>query len=216
MYKIYINENALLIGDKDEIRNLNQEGVKVIPFFMNKKGLLNYVDKLEKSPDGITIALSSDQPEEIFKLFKSLYRIVNAAGGVVRNENGEVLFIERLDFWDLPKGKLDPGEKWRAAAIREVREETGQKCKIDRKIANTWHTYEDRKGRRVLKKTKWYTMTSRNPGQVVVQAEEQITGYKWMTMDSYEQIKGHKYRSIDDLVRVVAQSQISTKNHIKK
>ena len=72
MYKIYINENALLIGDKDEIRNINQEGVKVIPFFMNKKGLLNYVDKLEKSPDGITIALSSDQPEEIFKLFKSL------------------------------------------------------------------------------------------------------------------------------------------------
>ncbi|MFJ9519113.1 NUDIX hydrolase [Kitasatospora sp. NPDC101801] len=34
----------------------------------------------------------------------------------------------KYDDWSLPKGKLDPGEGWRAAALREVREETGLRC----------------------------------------------------------------------------------------
>ncbi|MEV4560921.1 NUDIX hydrolase [Kitasatospora sp. NPDC049285] len=34
----------------------------------------------------------------------------------------------KYDDWSLPKGKLDPGEGWRAAALREVREETGMSC----------------------------------------------------------------------------------------
>ncbi|ROR42796.1 8-oxo-dGTP diphosphatase [Kitasatospora cineracea] len=34
----------------------------------------------------------------------------------------------KYDDWSLPKGKLDPGEGWRAAALREVREETGMRC----------------------------------------------------------------------------------------
>ncbi|GJF28154.1 hypothetical protein KNE206_08540 [Kitasatospora sp. NE20-6] len=34
----------------------------------------------------------------------------------------------KYDDWSLPKGKLDPGEGWRAAALREVREETGLSC----------------------------------------------------------------------------------------
>ncbi|MER5865677.1 NUDIX hydrolase [Kitasatospora sp. NPDC002040] len=34
----------------------------------------------------------------------------------------------KYDDWSLPKGKLDPGEGWRAAALREVREETGLHC----------------------------------------------------------------------------------------
>ncbi|BAJ30123.1 MULTISPECIES: NUDIX hydrolase [Kitasatospora] len=34
----------------------------------------------------------------------------------------------KYDDWSLPKGKLDPGEGWRAAALREVLEETGMRC----------------------------------------------------------------------------------------
>ncbi|MER5637372.1 NUDIX hydrolase [Kitasatospora sp. NPDC002227] len=34
----------------------------------------------------------------------------------------------KYDDWSFPKGKLEPGEGWRAAALREVREETGLSC----------------------------------------------------------------------------------------
>jgi 8-oxo-dGTP diphosphatase len=55
---------------------------------------------------------------------------VRAAGGVVwrRTAGGlQVLLVHRprYDDWSMPKGKLDPGEGFEAAAVREVREETG-------------------------------------------------------------------------------------------
>jgi phosphohistidine phosphatase SixA/predicted NUDIX family NTP pyrophosphohydrolase len=57
--------------------------------------------------------------------------IVLAAGGVVyrcRPEgDAEILLVHRprYDDWSLPKGKLDAGEHRLAAAVREVREESG-------------------------------------------------------------------------------------------
>ncbi|MCK7539615.1 MAG: NUDIX domain-containing protein [Marinilabiliales bacterium] len=59
----------------------------------------------------------------------SLFNIVIAAGGFVRNEKDEILFIFRRGHWDLPKGKLNHKkgiiEKKKDAAVREVMEETG-------------------------------------------------------------------------------------------
>ena len=40
---------------------------------------------------------------------KNQYKVIKAAGGVVRNEKGQVLMMYRLKKWDLPKGKLDKG-----------------------------------------------------------------------------------------------------------
>jgi ADP-ribose pyrophosphatase YjhB (NUDIX family) len=60
--------------------------------------------------------------------------VIHAGGGLLwrRGPDGaELAVIRRLrhgDEWSLPKGKLDPGESWEAAAVREVREETG--CKV--------------------------------------------------------------------------------------
>jgi 8-oxo-dGTP diphosphatase len=56
---------------------------------------------------------------------------VRAAGGVVVRD-GQVLVVHRPrhDDWSLPKGKLDPGERWEDAALREVLEETGLRCEL--------------------------------------------------------------------------------------
>lgn len=56
--------------------------------------------------------------------------VVRAAGGVLwRRRDGvvEVALVHRPRYgdWSLPKGKLDPGEGERDAALREVAEETG-------------------------------------------------------------------------------------------
>ncbi|MFP5576622.1 MAG: NUDIX hydrolase [Acidimicrobiia bacterium] len=76
---------------------------------------------------------------------------VRAAGGVPwrRGAAGlEVLVIHRsrYDDWSFPKGKLDPGESWEQAAVREVWEETGLVTVLGDELGRT--TYHDRHGRR--------------------------------------------------------------------
>ena len=70
-----------------------------------------------------------------------MFKIIKAGGGVVKNNNDQILFIYRLKKWDLPKGKLDKGETIRDCAKREVEEETKVKVNLKQKIISTWHTY---------------------------------------------------------------------------
>jgi 8-oxo-dGTP pyrophosphatase MutT (NUDIX family) len=78
---------------------------------------------------------------------------VAAAGGVVvrEGEGGpEVTVIHRPKYmdWSLPKGKLEEGEGWLEAALREVEEETGFRCEASIELPRV--SYLDRKGRRKL------------------------------------------------------------------
>jgi 8-oxo-dGTP diphosphatase len=66
----------------------------------------------------------------VTKRSASLSDVILAAGGIVwrgSTRAREIALIHRpkLDDWTLPKGKLDPGESWQEAALREVEEETG-------------------------------------------------------------------------------------------
>src|SRR5215217_3282948 len=71
---------------------------------------------------------------------------VRAAGGaVVHDGRVAVVHRPRYDDWSLPKGKLDDGEGWEDAALREVLEETGLRVRLLEELPSTH--YEDRKGR---------------------------------------------------------------------
>ena len=91
---------------------------------------------------------------------------VQAAGGVVvrDGESGtEVCLVHRprYDDWTLPKGKLDPGETFEQAALREVEEETGLHCSLEVELASTH--YADRKGRAKIVRY-WRMEVDEDPG----------------------------------------------------
>ena len=81
---------------------------------------------------------------------------VLAAGGVVvRHVEVAVVHRPKYDDWSFPKGKLDPGEGFEEAALREVEEETGLRCRLGRELPST--EYRDAKGRPKL--VRYWEMT---------------------------------------------------------
>ena len=73
---------------------------------------------------------------------------MQAAGGVVWRLPGPLIAVihrPRRGDWSLPKGKLDAGEGFEEAALREVEEETGLTCRLGIELESAF--YRDRKGR---------------------------------------------------------------------
>ncbi len=147
-----------------------------------------------------------------FKAFMSFFKYVPAAGGLVKNEKGEFLFIHRLGFWDLPKGKIENKDireegstihdnlSARAAAIREVIEETGLiSVTISGNLPSTWHIYTA-KEKRILKQTMWFEMAADSSQPLKPQTSEGIFLVKWTRPDAIHCILSHTYASIRELL----------------
>jgi 8-oxo-dGTP diphosphatase len=100
---------------------------------------------------------------------------VDAAGGVVERD-GRVLLVHRprYDDWSFPKGKLDPGESFEDAALREVEEETGFRCTLGRELPSTRY---EAKGRPKL--VRYWAMTPREePG---FEPNDETDDLRWVT-----------------------------------
>ncbi len=135
--------------------------------------------------------------------FKSISRsvtLIKAAGGLVKSERGEYLFIYRSDKWDLPKGKIEKGEGIKEAAVREVEEECGITVKkLGKKICKTYHAYIY-KGDVVLKKSYWYKMKCEGQDKLKPQKEEGITDARWFTTDKMGTITKNTFPSITEVM----------------
>ena len=124
MYKVFVNERPLTLTNKlsdtgnGQYYPLNEDTIQTAIKALKKK-------KLSEA------YIYHPNHEEILKKFTKKIPLTVAAGGVVTNPKGKVLFIYRNDKWDLPKGKLDKGESIEDCAIREVMEETGAEVTIE-------------------------------------------------------------------------------------
>lgn len=106
-------------------------------------------------------------------------QVVQAAGGVVwrRSDDGdvEILLVHRprYDDWTLPKGKLEAFESHEHAALREVEEETGLRCRLGAELRAT--SYRDRRGR--PKVVRYWAMT---PVGGRFQPSREVDGVRWV------------------------------------
>jgi 8-oxo-dGTP diphosphatase len=109
--------------------------------------------------------------------------IVRAGGGLVwrRTESGdkEVVIVHRpaYDDWSFPKGKLDPGETEEEAALREVEEETGLKCRLGPEVGTT--EYRDSRNR--PKTVRYWQMT---PIGGVLAAAHEVDEARWVPLET--------------------------------
>lgn len=165
------------------------------------KFILPYVDTLEKTAFHESVVLHAENLDSLWEAFNSRYTQVAAAGGLVFNDKKEFLLIQRRGWWDLPKGKIDEGESREEAALREVLEETGVAASLGAPIVTTWHTYRDKKERRILKPTYWYVMHARN-GEVTVQEEEDIEAYAWVSAENFDEYRATFYPALLDVVEM--------------
>lgn len=124
--------------------------------------------------------------------------LVRAAGAVVYSYRPDgalciLLISDRHGARTLPKGKLEPGESHEEAAVREIAEETGIVCTLERELARTRY--------RVQKKGLWHDkevtyFLARAPYEPPVPAlAEGITAAEWVPADvalatlTYDQVR---------------------------
>ncbi len=153
----------------EKIQQLDTQNFDFQTFYKNlvKKSKKNYV-------------LLDNDPKTMFKAIKKQCTVIKAAGGLVKNSKGEVLFIFRNKKWDLPKGKVEKDESVKVAAVREVEEECG--VKIEKRkacLCKTYHIYE-MQGKVILKRTSWYKMEVKGSPKLIPQKEEGITSASWV------------------------------------
>lgn len=126
------------------------------------------------------------------------YRYVRAAGGIVRNAEGQILMIFRRGVWDFPKGKVERGEGNEEAAVREVLEETGVEARITHPVPfSVFHTY-DTYGPKMLKETLWYQMEAVT-GSAKPQTEEQIEQAVWVDPAQVRKNLDNSYAALKEI-----------------
>jgi 8-oxo-dGTP pyrophosphatase MutT (NUDIX family) len=163
--------------------------------FVTEEDLLQAIDSFEKNKNLEKLFVIGNS-EKIL----SLFTFIEAAGGLVKKESGEILFIFRYGKWDLPKGKCEPNETPAETAIREVTEETGVTGLIILKeYIPTFHTYKI-DGRRVIKKTWWFEMTYGDDSKILPQKIEDITIVKWLAQKDIPWAMRDSYASVIELL----------------
>ena len=188
MYKVFVNESPLILTNQQPDNSMGNV------FSLEDKAIDYAITSLAKNL--LDSAFIFEPGNDILDKFSSKIPMIVAAGGLVKNKKGKVLFIFREGKWDLPKGKLDKGESMEDAALREVEEETGVKgLKVTKYLQTTYHIFK-RNGRFKLKKVIWFEMFTKYDGELVAQENEGITKVKWKGPKKSKKALQNSYRNI--------------------
>ncbi len=199
MHKIYFERRLIIICSPGEQALSDPNAVEF--HFGEDVSIRALVAMFEASQSLSRIYIPTDNTEWMYRRVCAEFREVDAAGGLVSNQRGDYLLIQRSGLWDLPKGHREADEDIRETALREVQEETGvDQLELRDLICVTDHCYL-RGGVWHLKHTWWYDMLYTDPVNLTPQREEDITRAAWVARSSLPPYLKNTYPSIQEVFR---------------
>lgn len=200
MYKVFFNDRILFLTDI--YPENNRDTREICHKYNNINDLREIILQFSGSGDVPQLSVYHHDLQELFGNFSSCFQIVEAAGGLVKNQNSEILFIYRREKWDLPKGKIDKGESTEMAAAREVSEECGiSGQKLIRHLTETYHVYTEH-NIQILKKSSWFEFIYKGNEILKPQINEDITKAMWVGEKNMSLVLENTYSSIKEVLTV--------------
>ena len=193
MYKVFFNQKPIFLTT-ELVPQTDRTPVLFIKFSSPEN-----IVKALKSKKTECLYLYHQKEDKLWMHFLRHFPIVEAAGGLVRHQDGRFLFIYRNDKWDLPKGRIEKNEPIRIAAVREVEEETGvDGLEIVKPLIETFHVF-NRNGKYKLKKTFWFEMKTASTVNLIPQLNEGIEQAVWI----FEKEIPHKFENAYENIKQV-------------
>ncbi|MBS3776007.1 MAG: NUDIX hydrolase [Bacteroidales bacterium] len=199
MYKVFFDNRTIYFIDQFDGYYKQYNGLFIR--YLNEIQLAYVLELFRNVQEIRNVFIAYHDVDKAFQDFQSFFRLLEAAGGLVFNEKGQVLVIKRRGKWDLPKGKKEDGEEPEICALREVKEECGiHSLEIDDLLHTTYHSYT-LDGVLILKRTYWYKMKGREEESLIPQAKEEITEAKWMNPEDLDVVTENTFLSIIDVLK---------------
>ena len=190
MYKVFFNQKPIFLTT-ELVPQTDRTPVLFIKFSSPEN-----IIKALKSKKTDCLYLYHQKEDKLWMHFLRHFPIIEAAGGLVRHQDGRFLFIYRNGKWDLPKGRIEKNEPIRIAAVREVEEETGvDGLEIVKPLIETFHVF-NRNGKYKLKKTFWFEMKTASTVTLTPQLNEGIEQAVWVLEKEIPQKFENAYENI--------------------
>lgn len=194
MYQIYINNRVISLSDN--LKKYSVQKYRLFYKYNDASGLSETVISFINSEKTPSLFVYHTNMQELWTEFRKIFRVIEAAGGLVWNKAGRFLVIKRFGIWDLPKGKKNKEESTELCALREVSEECGiREPELKNLLGITYHIYF-LESKLVLKETSWFKMFYYGPDRLTPQTEEDITEARWFNPDEVSIITKNTYPSI--------------------